>query len=269
MRRLSFEEKDLSTKSLIAFVFSFIVVELYFVSPIYFIIKYNNRYIKKRHLPIYQIFINLLNCSTYVIIALKGTGDFQNFLTNIIGVTLCLIVILELWLALSKRKNSNYILPTFLICNCIFQLYYCIFKIGGGDKTISKALTIIINICMYSSLNIGVYYAFKEKKADRIPLLSAILGLLSSIGWTTYSIAVESDEKNKEKKEGKVESDSDIITKLSNAISIIVLVIPIISYIYIAKKYKNNTSTNNLPEKNSEKNKIDLENKEEEEGNDD
>ena len=75
--------------------------------------------------------------------------------------------------------------------------------------------------------------------------------------------------KNKEKKEGKVESDSDIITKLSNAISIIVLVIPIISYIYIAKKYKNNTSTINLPEKNSEKNKIDLENKEEEEGNDD
>ena len=98
--------------------------------------------------------------------------------------TLCLIVILELWLALSKRKNSNYILTTFLICNCIFQLYYFIFKIGFGDETISKALTItiIINICMYSSLNIGVYYAFKEKKADRIPLLSAILGLLSSIG---------------------------------------------------------------------------------------
>ena len=121
---------------------------------------------------------------------------------------------------------------------------------------------------MYSSLNIGVYYAFKEKKADRIPLLSAILGLLSSIGWTTYSIAVESDEKNKEKKEAKVESDSDIITKLSNAISIIVLVIPIISYIYIAKKYKNNTITNNLHEENSEKNKIDLENKEKEENDD-
>ena len=60
MRRLSFEEKDLSTKSLIAFIFSFIVVELYFVSPIYFIIKYNNRYIKKRHLPIYQISKNLI-----------------------------------------------------------------------------------------------------------------------------------------------------------------------------------------------------------------
>ena len=122
---------------------------------------------------------------------------------------------------------------------------------------------------MYSSLNIGVYYAFKEKKADRIPLLSAILGLLSSIGWTIYSVAVEADEKNDEKKKEKVESDSDIITKLSNAISIIVLVIPIISYIYIAEKYKNNETANNLPEESTEKNKIDLENKEEEEGNDD
>ena len=27
---------------------------------------------------------------------------------------------------------------------------------------------------MYSSLNIGVYYSFKEKKANRIPLFNAI-----------------------------------------------------------------------------------------------
>jgi len=265
MRNL-LEEKDLSTKSLIAFIFSFIVVELYFVSPIYFIIKYNNKYIKKKHLPIIQIFINLLNCSTYVIISLKGTGDFQNFLTNIIGVVLCLIVILELWLSLSKSKNTNYLLPIFIISNGIFQLYYYIFKIEGGNQTISSALTIIINICMYSSLNIGVYYAFKEKRADRIPLLSAILGLLSSIGWSLYSVAVQYDE---DKQDIEEETESDIITMLSNTISIIVLIIPIVSYIYLAKKYPNNTISNNLTEENPEKNKIKLENKDEEEDGED
>jgi len=265
MRNL-LEEKDLSTKSLIAFIFSFIVVELYFVSPIYFIIKYNNKYIKKKHLPIIQIFINLLNCSTYVIISLKGTGDFQNFLTNIIGVVLCLIVILELWLSLSKSKNTNYILPIFIISNGIFQLYYFIFKIEEGNKTIYSVLTIIINICMYSSLNIGVYYAFKEKRADRIPLLSAILGLLSSIGWSLYSVAVSYDEDNQDKKE---ETKSDIITMLSNTISIIVLIIPIVSYIYLAKKYPNNTISNNFTKENPEKNKIKLENKDEEEDGED
>lgn len=258
---------------MIAFIFSFIVVELYFVSPIYFIIKYNNKYIKKKHLPIIQIFINLLNCSTYVIIALKGTGDFQNFLTNIIGVILCLIVILELWLSLSKNKSSNYLLPTFLISNCIFQLYYYIFKIHSKGKNkekekeendlIFQILPIIINISMYSSLNIGVYYAFKEKKADRIPLLSAILGLLSSIGWTTYSLFDE--DKEEENKKNK----ADIITLISNALSIIVLVIPIASYLYLSTKYKLNQSVNTVIEENSEK-KIDLENKElkEEEDND-
>lgn len=269
MRNL-LEEKDLSTKSLIAFIFSFIVVELYFVSPIYFIIKYNNKYIKKKHLPIIQIFINLLNCSTYVIISLKGTGDFQNFLTNIIGVVLCLIVILELWLSLSKSKNTNYLLPIFIIFNGIFQLYYIIFKINeyeeDKNKKIYSVLTIIINICMYSSLNIGVYYAFKEHKADRIPLLSSILGLLSSIGWSVYSVAVKYDEDNKNKEE---ESNSDIITMVSNTISIIVLIIPIVSYIYLAKKYPNTTMANKLNEENPEKDKIKLENKDEEEDGED
>lgn len=260
MRKL-LTEKNLNGPGLVAFIFSFIVVELYFVSPIYFIIKYNNKYIKKKHIPIVQIFINLLNCSTYVIIALKGTGDFQNFLTNIIGVILCLIVILELWLSLSKRKNSNYILPIFLISNIIFQIYYYIFKTFSSKEKIFEIITTLINILMYASLNIGVFYAFKEKKADRIPFLSAILGLLSSLGWTTYSIISKDEDK----------SHADIITLASNATSFIVLIIPIASYIYLSKKYKNNQIQNNANEENSEKKKIDLGNKEleEEEGGDD
>ena len=119
---------------------------------------------------------------------------------------------------------------------------------------------------MYSSLNIGVYYAFKEKRADRIPLLSAILGLLSSIGWSLYSVAVQYDE---DKQDIEEETESNIITMLSNTISIIVLIIPIVSYIYLAKKYPNNTISNNLTEENPEKNKIKLENKDEEEDGED
>ena len=273
MGNLGLEEKNLSPGGLLAFIFSFICVELYFVSPIYFIIKYNNKNIKRKHLPIIQIFANLLNCSTYVMIAIKGVGDFQNFLTNIIGVILCIIVVLELWLSLSKRKSSNYLLPIFLISNIIFQIYYYIFKIYKDDeksnnRLIFQILPIIINICMYLSLNIGVYFGFKEKRADRIPLLSAILGLLSSIGWTIYS-SFEKNEKvdNNEEEENK----SDIITLFSNGISNIILIIPIISYIYLSKKYKMNQNMDNAVKEDSEKNKIDLENKEldEEEGNDD
>jgi hypothetical protein len=276
MGTLGLEEKDLSPGGLVAFIFSFIVVELYFVSPIYFIIKYNNKYIKKKHLPIIQIFANLLNCATYVIIAIKGTGDFQNFLTNIIGVILCIIVVLELWLSLYKRKSSNYLLPFFLISNIIFQIYYYIFKINkDGEKNknelIFQILPIIINICMYLSLNIGVYFGFKEKRADRIPLLSAILGLLSSIGWTIYSSFDNNEivDNNNNNEDGK--NKSDIITRISNGISIIILIVPIVSYIYLSKKYQMNQNMDNTVTEDSEKKKIDLENKalDEQEGNDD
>ena len=242
------DDRPLTTSSLIAFIFAFIVVELYFISPIYFIFKYNKKYIEKKHIPFLQIFLNLLNCSTYVVIAVKGTGDFQNLVTNGIGVTLCLIVVLQLWLSLSKKKNTNpnYIFNFFFIFNIIFQIYYFIFKYAE-DAT--KYITIVINICMYLSLNIGTYYAFKENKPDRIPILSAVLGLLSSIGWTTYAACLD----------GK----PDNITLFSNIFSAVVLISTIASYMYLVKVHKpeniiketdtnekdiNNSSSNNNKE---------------------
>ena len=211
-------DKTLSVSSLVSFIFAFIVVELYFISPIYFIFKYNRRYIEKKHIPFFQIFINLLNCSTYVVIAIKGNGDFQNLITNSIGVALCLIVVLQLWLSMSKKKNNQYIFNFVFIFNIIFQIYYFIFKYY---EEATDYITIVINISMYLSLNIGTYYAFKENKADRIPILSAVLGLLSSIGWTVYSACLGNGVDN--------------ITFFSNIFSILVLFLTILCYIYLIK----------------------------------
>ena len=212
------DDKSLKASSLVAFIFAFIVVELYFISHLYFIFKYNRRYIEKKHIPFLQIFLNLLNCSTYVIIAIKGKGDFQNLITNSIGVALCLIVVIQLWISMSKKKKNQYFFKFFFIFNIIFQIYYFIFR-SCGEKTTGH-ITIIINISMYLSLNIGTYYAFKENKPDRIPILSAVLGLLSSIGWTVYSACLE---------------DDDLITLISNMLSIIVLVFTIVCYIFLIK----------------------------------
>ena len=217
------DDRPLTTSSLIAFIFAFIVQELYFISQIYFIFKYNKKFIEKKHIPYLQIFLNLLNTSTYVVIAIKGTGDFQNLVTNGIGLGLCLIVVLQLYLSLSKKKNSNpnYIFNFFFIFNIIFQIYYFIFKYKEGA---SKYITIVINILMYLSLNIGTYYAFKEGKPDRIPILSAVLGLLSSTGWTIYAACLDGSPDN--------------ITLFSNLISILVLVFTIACYIYLIKCHK-------------------------------
>lgn len=215
------KEKSLNTLSLISFIFAFILVQFYFISPSYFIFKYNNKYIRKKHIPFLQIFLNLLNTSTYVFISFSDEGDFQTLITNTIGVILCLIVIIQLYFALSKKKNSKNILLHFvLIFNTIFQIYYGFFKFIPDSK---KVLTIINNILMYLSLNIGTYFAFKESKSDRIPILSAVLGLLSSIGWMLYAY---------------FQDDIDSITFISNIVSCSVNIFTIGCYIYVFIRHK-------------------------------
>ena len=157
-----------------------------------------------------------------MVIALTGPGDFQNLITNIIGTILCLIVIIQLYISLSNHKSSkNILLYFYLIFNTIFQIYYFLYKYLPDSY---EFLTIIINISMYLSLNIGTYYAFKENKPDRIPILSAVLGLLSSIGWTVYSACLE--------------KEFDTITLYSNISSFLVIIFTIICYIYLVKCQK-------------------------------
>ena len=229
------KEKSLNTSSLIAFIFAFIIVELYFISPMYFIFKYNRRFIQKKHIPFLQILLNLLNCSTYVVIALIGTGDFQNLITNIIGIILCLIVIIQLYISLYNRKSSkNILLHFYLIFNTIFQIYYFLYKFLPNSF---RYITIIINISMYLSLNIGTYYAFKENRPDRIPILSAVLGLLSSIGWSVYSLCLE--------------EDLDTITLNSNIASFLVIIFTIICYIYLVKCKESVKKENNMKNDNN------------------
>lgn len=256
------DKKPLTPSGIVSFIFAFIVVQLYFISPIYFIFKYNRRYIEKKHIPFLQIFLNLLNCSTYVVIAIKGDGDFQNLITNSIGVVICLIVVLQLWLSMSKKKNNQYIFNFVFIFNIIFQIYYFFFKYCPKS---GKYITIIINIFMYLSLNIGTYYAFRENKPDRIPILSAILGLLSSIGWTLYSVCLKNNDEN---------DKIDKITFFSNFFSMLVLISTIVCYIYLIKfesPIKNNTinveNENEKDIKNDQEKSTKLENRFEDEEN--
>ena len=219
------KSKNLNNYSLTSFIFAFIVVEIYFISPVYFIYKYKKSYMKFKHIPFFQIFFNFFNCSNWVAIALQGEGDFQNFITNIIGVCINLIVIQRFYSSISHKKSHYYKLPIFIIINLVFQFEYILYKFN--NEYFSKIVTVVVNVCMYSSINIGVYYGFKEKRADRIPLLSAILGFLSTIGWIFYSIFLNDN----------YDVTEDITTFLSNVLSILSLITPIICYIYLTKKY--------------------------------
>ena len=214
-------DNTLTEPSLAAFLFGFIFVELYFASPLYFIFKFNKKYIEFRHLPIIQMFINCLNCFCYVLLALYGIGDFQNLLTNTIGTLICLYCIFKLWQSLLPIKKAIYVLYLFTLFNVIFQIYYAIIRYNNDANT---TISIINNIAMYLSLNIGTYYGFKENRHDVIPILSTVLGLIASTGWVVYS-----------KLYSKPDDDGNDVTTYSNIVSFTCLIIPLLSYIFLAK----------------------------------
>lgn len=233
---------NLNVKSAITLAISFILVEGYFFSPIYFIYKFKNKIISLYELPFAQVFINLLNCLIYTIISLQTiidknqSIDIQKIVTNGIGTIICLIVLLSLYITYTKFSNKNLFLYMFTTVNIIFEIifYALAFYEKSGTKNEDEKekqnnplmiVTMVTNSLMYASINIHLYFAIKQKRYDKIPILSSVLGLLASIGWFCYALI--------RWKEG----DDDAQTMIGNAVGIIVLVPPIVTYIFLKIKY--------------------------------
>lgn len=218
----------LDLKSAITLAISFVLVEGYFISPIYFIYKFKNKIISLYELPFAQVFINLLNCLIYTIISLQTiidknqSIDIQKLITNGIGTIICLIVLLSLYITYTKFSNKNLFLYMFTTVNIIFEIIF--YFLAFYEKPL-MIVTMVTNSLMYASINIHVYFAIKQKRYDKIPILSSVLGILASIGWFCYALI--------RWKEG----DDDAQTMIGNAVGIIVLVPPIVTYIFLKIKY--------------------------------
>lgn len=235
------EGKELSLVASCVFILSFIVVESYFISPAYFIYKFEHNYIKINEVPFLQIFFNTLNCAIYVSAAISESGDFQNLLTNSVGLVICLFILLRLWLVLFKNnKTPGFFIYLLIIINIIFQISYLIYRLDDDEGKLTQYFATVINICMYLVLNQNDISAYKEKRADKIPILSCILGLISSIGWFLYAYA--NQEKQEEEKEET--QQSDVITFYANLFSFIILIFPITEYFILFCKYKKNENRN-------------------------
>ena len=235
------EDNKITIGVFIALLISFIFQELYYLSPLYFIFKYNTKRIEMKNIPFFQICFNTLTCVCILLEAIKGIGDFQNFITNIIGLFFSLIVIYQLWLSLTKEKASEYLLYLFAIFNIIFQIFYYVLKSheeNGKEDLLITILNQLPNVAMYLFCNQNDYFAYKEKKSEKIPILSCVLGLICTITWIIYHIF-----KNK-----GVFTFYNII---ANALGAFCLVIAIVEYIFIKFKYERKVVVN---EKKDDKN---------------
>lgn len=223
-------DQDMKLRPLdfISFILAFLGVEFYYISPLYFIKKYEHKLIELQEVPFIQLFCIILNCSAYMIFGIKGRGDFQNLLTNSIGLLLGLLVLFRLWYIIQKNKGSEYYFYLFLILNIIFQIFYFIYRSENAEQ-LSEFVAKIMNVTMYLVINQNDFFAWNQKRADKIPILSACLGLVASFFWFLFAYFTSPNQR---------ESNSSQVTKFSNGVSIFVLIIPIGEYLYLKLKYK-------------------------------
>lgn len=223
------QDMKLKPKDFIFFLLAFLAVEFYYISPLYFIKKYEHKLIELYEVPFIQLLCIILNCSAYMIFGIKGRGDFQNLLTNSIGLLLGLLVLFRLWYVIQKDKGSEYYFYLFLILNIIAQIFYFIYRSENAEE-LSEFVAKIMNVTMYLVINQNDFFAWNQKKAEKIPILSACLGLVASFFWFLFAYFTSPNKR---------ESNSSQVTQFSNGVSIFVLLVPIAEYVYLKLMYRN------------------------------
>ena len=237
---MSEQERSLSLPQSITLALAFISVELYFISPLYFIYKFNKNKITVGQVTVFQIFMNFINCLMYNISASIGYGNEQNLFVNALGILLCVFVLLDLYFSFKNKKKNTYLIYFFTCFNVFFEVLYFLIRqfheeptalektlFSPNSNSISLGITeyicVFTNFCMYFSLNQNDVTAFREKKAEKIPILSVGLGLISSFFWLIYGFLVE---------------EKTLMTEISNGASFAVLLVPFVEYVILRVKFR-------------------------------
>lgn len=219
-----------------------ISVEFYFLSPIIAIVKYKLGKCELHHVPFIQILVNLVNCSSYIVSGIN-LGDSQQFICNIIGVSISAIYIVLLWTFYSqdqkpneknKENKTDTAIYIFMLFNIIFQIFYFLRNI----TFVIQILSCFLNILMYAAGFIYVYEAYKSRKAEFVPWQGACCGLISTVMWICYTFSLIS-------RNGLVLFNKYFPSLIANSVGFLLLVGIIICYFMFVKKFSNNRQKNN------------------------
>lgn len=203
--------------------------EIYFASPCIFIYRHYKEKLELKYLPTIQVLINLLNYSQWIISGIHGNKeeiDYQKIICNSIGAIISAILIVFLWSFYSRKNHKEYLIYLFMIFNVAFQIFYICFYFTRDKQLpeLTMTLSIIFNIAMYSSPLIQVYFAWKTKTKELIPIFNVCFGFLASLSWIIYSSF------------SLIENRDSFIANIG---SITVLFPSILSYLILMKKFPN------------------------------
>lgn len=213
------------------------LIEIYYASPGIMLYKYNKEKIPEKMIPTLQILTNLFNTITWIISGIKANASGQSFtvdetqkiVCNSIGTAIGVVLTFFLWLVYSKNKKSEHLIYLFMIYNVFIQIFYIIFRINC--PMLSKSMSIILNIIMYSTPLIYSYYAYRCNNRKIIPIVNVAFGTSAAAVWACYALFGYFGQK-----EPKFQDWEDWDSLVANSLSLLVLIPNIVLYFKVDKK---------------------------------
>ena len=221
---------------------------IYFSTPLIQIIKMYKGKLKTEYLPITLLLTILFNCTFWLL-----HGITSSIINKIIWWSLLIcngygliinITLLFLFLYLYLDKNiKKFIGYGLFVINLLAEVCYIIeiWVLKKGEKNdeyndLIGTVATIVNVCMYLSPASNIIQLFQTGKYEFLPIVTNIVGFITTLVWFIYGILTY-DDKNK----------SARYTLYSNGVSVIIVLIQIIFWIY----YFLNSPENNYDDHNN------------------
>ena len=234
-----------------------ILALLFFATPLYQIFK-KRLYVgsKIKNMPLFLILTIIFNCLFWLLQAFSSEdlGSWVPLLiSNIIGLIMnvsLLFFYLYIFLQKDIKKFLGY---GFFVVDLMIEISYLIFRYvveTNGSFHLIGLVATVINILMYSSPLQNIKKIMKEKKYEALPILTLIIGLLTTL---TFLIKGILDYFTSEGEEDA--QRSAVETMVSNGISFLLLGIlaGIYTYFFCNKKERDEITKEDIEKGDVEK----------------
>ena len=200
---------------------------IYFLTPLYEVVRIWNGSIDPESLPILLLVTIILNCLCWIaqgIFSKQHEGSHGEIWISVVifngigfGVNFILLTV-HLFKYLDK-KMIQFLGYTLFLANCCAEIGYGFYRIQEYEGIIGLVAT-IVNMCMYASPIQNIVLLFKTRKHQFLPILTNCIGFISCVSWLVYGALC------------KKERETKIKTMVSNGVSLFVIVIQMGFWIY-------------------------------------
>lgn len=190
---------------------------LYFISPLFQIIRMYKKKLSPEAFPILLVLTILFNCLFWIIFAVQSPIWISMLITNGIGL-LVNIVLLFLYLYIFlQKKIKPFVGYGLFVVNLLGEVFYIMWSLVPHQRTNENVgfVAMIINMIMYASPIQNIVSLFRTGKYEFLPILTNVIGFFATLLWLFYGVLTR-----------------DTRTLLSNGLSFIIVTLQIVFWAY-------------------------------------